>query len=230
MKEAISINKYIGSSGYCSRREADALIEEGRVEINGSIANPTDKVYEGDSVSVDGLKINSKKKHTYIAFHKPIGITCTTDQKDRANIIDFIGHDKRIFPIGRLDKDSSGLLLLTDDGDIVNHILRQENNHEKEYHVRVHKAIEPDFARLMAAPMFLQRIKTKPCKVKVLSKHEFKIVLTQGLNRQIRNMCFKLGYKVMSLQRIRIMHIPLGNLKIGKWRNLSEVEVEGLKQ
>lgn len=228
---SISINKYIGSSGFCSRREADVLIEAGRVELNGKKAQKSDLVYEGDEVVVDGLKIQPKKKFTYIAFNKPIGITCTTDLKDKTNIIDYINHAQRIYPIGRLDKDSSGLILLTDDGDIVNHILRKENDHEKEYFVRVRQSIEKDFARQMSSgTMYVDRVKVNPCKIKVLSKHTFSIILTQGLNRQIRKMCAKLGYTVADLQRVRIMHIPLGNLKVGKWRNLSEVEVEGLKK
>lgn len=223
---SININKYIGSSGYCSRREADVLIDEGRVELNGKRAHKSDLVYEGDIVVVDGLRVQPKKKYTYIAFNKPVGITCTTDLKDKANIIDFINHPQRIYPIGRLDKDSSGLILLTDDGDIVNHILRKENNHEKEYIVRLREPIGKDFARLMSSgTMYIDRERVKPCKIKVESKHTFRITLTQGLNRQIRKMCYKLGYTVADLQRIRIMHIPLGNLKLGKWRNLSEVEV-----
>lgn len=226
----ISINKYIGSSGYCSRREADVLIEEGRVELNGKTAIKTDVVHEGDIVVVDGLRVTPKKKNTYIAFNKPIGITCTTDEKDKTNIVSYINHSNRIFPIGRLDKDSSGLILLTDDGDIVNPILRKEQNHEKEYIVRVHEAIGKDFARLMSSgTMIIDRTKVNPCKVKVLSKHTFSIILTQGLNRQIRRMCYKLGYTVSDLMRVRIMHIPLGNLKLGKWRNLSEEEVLSLK-
>lgn len=225
---SISINKYIGSSGYCSRREADVLLDEGRVSLNGRLAHKTDVVYEGDEVRIDGLIVKQKKKYTYIAFNKPVGVTCTTDLKDKTNIIDFINHGQRIFPIGRLDKDSSGLILLTDDGDIVNHILREENYHEKEYLVYVRQAIQPDFARLMSSgSMYIDGVRVKPCRVKVLSKHSFRIILTQGLHRQIRKMCSKLGYTVYDLQRIRIMHIHLGNLKIGKWRNLSEVEVSG---
>lgn len=227
---SVSINKYIGSSGYCSRREADVLIDDGRVMINGRLAMKSDLVYDGDEVRVDGLHLKPKKKFTYIAFNKPIGITSTTDLKDKTNIIDFINHPNRIYPIGRLDKDSSGLILLTDDGDIVNHILREENYHEKEYLVYVRQTIQPDFARLMSAgTMYIDGVKVKPCKVKVLSKHSFKITLTQGLNRQIRKMCSKLDYTVYELQRVRIMHIALGNLKIGKWRNLSDVEVGSLR-
>jgi len=226
----VSINKYIGSTGYCSRREADILIEDGRVEINGKIASKSDIVNDGDLVTVDGVLVKAKKRFTYIAFNKPTGITCTTDLKDKSNIIDFINHSQRIFPIGRLDKDSSGLILLTDDGDIVNHILRKENNHEKEYIVRVRQPIGKDFSKLMSSGILvIDREKVKPCRVKVLSKHSFSIILTQGLNRQIRKMCFKLGYHVDELMRVRIMHIPLGNLKVGKWRNLSEVEIDGLK-
>ncbi len=230
MSVGISINKYIGSSGYCSRREADVLIEEGRVELNGKKAYLTDKVYDGDVVAVDSFPINAKKKHHYIAFNKPIGVTCTTDTKDKTNIIDFINFSERIFPIGRLDKDSSGLILLTDDGDVVNNILRKENNHEKEYLVRVNRPIESDFVKKMTAPMVIDRVQTKPCKVKVTSKHEFRIILTQGLNRQIRKMCQNLGYRVTDLIRIRIMDIHLGTIKIGKWRKLSDVEIQTIKK
>jgi 23S rRNA pseudouridine2604 synthase len=230
MSVGISINKYIGSSGYCSRREADVLIEEGRVELNGRRATITDKVYDGDMVAVDSFPINAKKKHHYIAFNKPIGLTCTTDTKDKTNIIDFINFSERIFPIGRLDKDSSGLILLTDDGDVVNNILRKENNHEKEYLVRVNRPIESDFVKKMTAPMIIDRVQTKPCKVKVTSKHEFRIILTQGLNRQIRKMCQNLGYRVTDLIRIRIMDIHLGTIKIGKWRKLSDVEIQTIKK
>lgn len=231
MKSSVSINKYIGSSGYCSRREAEQYIEEGRVELNGAVATLLDKVYPEDLVTLDGVKILAKKKFTYLAFNKPIGINCTTDLKDKSNIIDFINHDSRIFPIGRLDKDSSGLILLTDDGDIVNHILREENEHEKEYLVRVNKPIEKNFARMMCSgSLLIDRKKIKPCRISVENKHVFRIVLTQGLNRQIRKMCSQLGYIVTDLVRVRIMNIALGNLKIGKWRNLSEVEIESLKQ
>ena len=230
MSVGISINKYIGSSGYCSRREADVLIEEGRVELNGKKAYLTDKVYDGDVVAVDSFPINAKKKHHYIAFNKPIGVTCTTDTKDKTNIIDFINFSERIFPIGRLDKDSSGLILLTDDGDVVNNILRKENNHEKEYLVRVNRPIESDFVKKMTAPIIIDRVQTKPCKVKVTSKHEFRIILTQGLNRQIRKMCQNLGYRVTDLIRIRIMDIHLSTIKIGKWRKLSDVEIQTIKK
>jgi len=227
---AVSINKHIGSSGYCSRREADALIEAGRVELNNSIANKTDIVYEGDIVAIDGVRIQTKKKFTYIVFNKPVGITCTTDVKDKTNIVDFINHPHRLFPVGRLDKDSSGLIILTDDGDIVNHILRKEHNHEKEYLVRVKQPIGKDFAKQMSSgTLFIGREKIKPCKVRVESKHTFRITLTQGLNRQIRQMCLQIGYTISDLMRVRIMHLPLGVLKVGKWRNLSDVEVEGLK-
>lgn len=227
---AVSINKYIGSSGYCSRREADVLVEEGRVTLNGKMASKADEVWDGDEVRIDGLLIKPKKKYTYIAFNKPVGITCTTDLKDKTNIIDFINHPNRIYPIGRLDKDSSGLILLTDDGDIVNHILREENNHEKEYIVYVRQVIQPDFAKKMSAgTMYIDGVRVKPCRIKVMTKHSFRIILTQGLHRQIRKMCSKLGYTVYDLQRVRVMHIHLGNLKIGKWRNLSEAEIEQLK-
>jgi 23S rRNA pseudouridine2604 synthase len=227
---SISINKYIASTGFCSRREAEKYIEQERVTINDHVATLLDKVFPKDIVAVDGERLNVKKKNTYIAFHKPMGVTCTTDLKDKTNIIDFINHSNRIFPIGRLDKDSTGLILLTDDGDIVNHILRVENNHEKEYVVRVNRNIDKDFVLQMSNGMIIQGEKTKKCVVKVESKNQFRIILKQGLNRQIRRMCQKLGYQVTSLSRVRIMHIHLNNLKMGKWRNLSEEEVDQLKK
>lgn len=227
----ISINKFISSSGFCSRREADELIKQGRVIINNRRASLTDKYETGDTVKVDDHIISSKKKLTYIAFHKPMGVTSTTDRKDRTNIIDFIGHEKRIFPIGRLDKDSTGLILLTDDGDIVNHILRSENNHEKEYLVRVNRPIGKDFKKLMSSgTIVVDKKRVKPCKVQVVSKYIFRITLTQGLNRQIRKMCKSLGYRVSALHRERVMHIQLGKLKVGKLRKLTESEIQGLKK
>ncbi|MFM2387819.1 MAG: hypothetical protein RL660_2576 [Bacteroidota bacterium] len=225
---AVSINKFISASGFCSRREADDMLREGRVELNGQVAQITDRVYPKDKVFADGYEISAPKKCTYIMLNKPVGVSCTTDEKDKANVIRFVKHAKRIFPIGRLDKDSMGLLILTDDGDVVNHVLRQENNHEKEYVVRVNRTLDKDFAKQMSAPMIINGIKTKPCKVRVINKFEFKIILTQGLNRQIRKMCSQLGYKVTDLMRIRIMNIHLGTLKIGKWRNLTEAEVNNL--
>ncbi|MCU0328884.1 MAG: pseudouridine synthase [Chitinophagales bacterium] len=226
---SIQLNKYIASSGFCSRREADKLIDQGRVTVNGIIADKTTQVEGKFTVCVDDEPIYQSQKMVYIAFNKPVGITCTTDLKDKTNIISFINHDKRIFPIGRLDKDSQGLILLTNDGDIVNTVLRAENNHEKEYLVQVHKPLEKDFAQKMRMPMKIDGIMTKPCKVKVLGKQKFSIILTQGLNRQIRKMSRTLGYKVLFLQRTRIMHIALGDLKLGRYRNLTPMEIQKLK-
>lgn len=229
--EAIQLNKYISSTGYCSRREADKYIEQGRVTLNNEIASPTSKVFAGDVVTVDSERIKIKREQSiYIAFNKPVGVTCTTDEKDRTNIIRFINHPKRIFPIGRLDKDSEGLILLTNDGDIVNKILRAGNEHEKEYIVSVNQAISPEFVKRMAGGLFIQGEKTKPCVVKQTGNRSFRIILTQGLNRQIRRMCECLGYSVISLKRIRIMDITLSNIPLGKWRYLSFTEVENLKK
>lgn len=230
-QEGIQINKYISSSGYCSRREAERYIEQGRVTINNEIALLTTRVNPGDVVAVDSEKIKvNRKQSLYIAFNKPVGITSTTDPSDRSNIISFINHPKRIFPIGRLDKDSEGLILLTNDGDIVNKILRAGNEHEKEYIVTVDKPITPEFAKRMAGGLPILGTKTKPCVVKILGNKTFKIILTQGLNRQIRRMCEFLGYEVTTLKRTRIMNIGLGNLPIGKWRYLSVPEAEELQR
>lgn len=225
------INKYISASGYCSRREADTLIAQGRVMINDNLALPTSRVTEKDTVYVDDEAIKkSKKDFTYIMLNKPTGITTTTNLNDRTNVISFVRHPKRIFPIGRLDKDSDGLLLLTDDGDMVNKILRAGNKHEKEYIVTVNKNLQTDFVKSMTEGLPILGTKTLPCKVKTLSNKKFSITLTQGLNRQIRRMCDYLGYKVVTLTRIRIMHLRLGTLPIGKWRNLSQQEILELNQ
>ena len=229
--EAVQINKYISSSGYCSRREADKYIEQGRVLLNNELAVPTSKVFPGDWVTVDSERIKIKREQgIYIAFNKPIGITSTTDEKDKTNIIRFINHPKRIFPIGRLDKDSEGLILLTNDGDIVNKILRAGNEHEKEYIVTVNKAITPEFVKRMSSGVPVLGEKTKPCVVRQLGSRSFKIILTQGMNRQIRRMCDYLEYNVMTLKRIRVMNIALGNLPVGKWRNLSFTEAEEINR
>ncbi len=231
MQEGIQLNKYISSSGFCSRREADRYIEEARVTINDEIALPAARVQAGDVVAVDGEKIKiSRKQSLYIAFNKPKGVTSTTDPTDRSNIIYFINHPKRIFPIGRLDKDSEGLILLTNDGDIVNKILRAGNEHEKEYIVTVNKAITPEFVKRMSNGLPVLGTKTKTCVVRQIGNRSFKIVLTQGLNRQIRRMCEFLGYDVMTLKRIRVMNITLSNLPVGKWRNLSFAESEELSK
>jgi 23S rRNA pseudouridine2604 synthase len=226
-----SLNKFISDTGRCSRREADKMIEEGRVLLNGVVAKKGNRAGADDIVLIDGqpLTVQDKAPAKYIAFYKPIGITCTTDQNIPGNIIDYIKFPERIFPIGRLDKPSEGLIFLTNDGDIVNKILRAGNNHEKEYIVRVHKAISDEFIRKMSSGIPILGTYTKKCKVEKIDNHTFKIVLTQGLNRQIRRMCDYLGYEVTSLTRIRIMNIQLEPLEAGQWRLLTEEEVEGLQ-
>ena len=225
------LNKYLSEAGYCSRRAADKLIDEGRVTINGVVPEMGTKVLEGDEVKVDGTTIlNEAKKRTYIAFNKPEGIVCTTDTGvEKDNIIDYIKYPTRIFPIGRLDKDSEGLILLTDDGDIVNKILRASNNHEKEYIVTVDKPISQTFVERMSSGIPLEELgkTTKSCNVEKLSTYEFKIVLTQGLNRQIRRMCEYLGHEVIRLKRTRIMNISLDTNR-GKWRHLTTKELSDL--
>ncbi len=206
----------------------EKLIEEGRVKINGRKAKIGDQVKPGDEVMVNGQRLRLARNNVYIALNKPVGITCTTEKNVKGNIIDLVNHPLRIFNIGRLDKDSDGLILLTNDGDIVNEILRAENNHEKEYIVSVDKPITPEFIEKMSKGVRILGTKTLPCYVEQLSKYEFKIILTQGLNRQIRRMCEALGYEVYRLQRVRIMNIHLGNLPIGQWRDLTKKEKDRL--
>ncbi|MEL6123785.1 MAG: 23S rRNA pseudouridine(2604) synthase RluF [Bacteroidota bacterium] len=227
--DTTSLNKYISNTGYCSRREADKLIEQGRVYLNGALAQRGNRVSPGDEVIVDGQRMGKKSKHVYIALHKPSGITCTTDHKDPDNIIDYIRHRERIFPIGRLDKQSTGLILLTNDGDIVNRILREKNENEKEYIVKVDRPITNGFLKSMAGGVPILGTRTKRCKIKQLNPVTFNIILTQGLNRQIRRMCNHHDYKVMSLKRIRVMNIKLDGIKIGAWRNLTIEEITTLK-
>ena len=225
------INKYLSEVGFCSRREADKLLEQGRITINGKKPELGTKVSDDDEICVDGKNIKkTEEKHVYIAFNKPIGIVCTTDTKrEKNNIVDYINHPKRIFPIGRLDKPSEGLILLTSDGDIVNKILRARNNHEKEYIVRVDKPITPKFLEKMRNGVPILDTVTKKCEVEQIDTLQFRIVLTQGLNRQIRRMCEYLGYEVKKLKRIRIMNIKL-DLPIGKWRDLTDAEMKELAQ
>ena len=221
------INKYLSETGYCSRRVADRLIEEGKVTINGKIPEIGTKVEDGDHVEVNGQRIVklTKQKNVYLAFNKPVGIVCTTDRGlETQNIIDFIKYPKRIFPIGRLDKLSEGLIFLTNDGDIVNKILRARNNHEKEYIVSVNRLINSDFIQSMSNGVTILDTKTKNCFVKQLGPKKFKIILTQGLNRQIRRMCESLGYRVRSLKRVRIMNIKL-DLPTGKYREFTKEEL-----
>lgn len=230
MEESISLNKFISDTGYCSRREADELIKTGRVLLNGRLARTGNRYKPGDEVEVDGSLITRKQKEkpVYILLNKPVGITTTTEEHISGNIISFLNYPKRVFPIGRLDKDSSGLIILTNDGDIVNKVLRAGNTHEKEYIVRVHKPIGPGFVEQMEKGIPMLGTVTLPCKLRVTGKQQFTIILTQGLNRQIRRMCEYLGYEVTSLQRVRIMHLSLGNLASGKWRYLSPVELDKL--
>lgn len=230
MEEKLTrLNKYLSEVGYCSRRAADKLIDEGRVAVNGNLPEMGVKVSSNDVITVDGeLITNKKNERTYIAFNKPIGIVCTTDTRvEKDNIIDYINYHKRIFPIGRLDKPSEGLILLTDDGDIVNKILRASNNHEKEYIVTVDKSISQTFVERMSNGVPILDTVTKKCKVKKISRNTFSIILTQGLNRQIRRMCEYLGYEVTKLKRTRIMNITL-DVPIGKYRELTKEELQAL--
>ena len=231
---SVRVNKFISDTGFCSRREADALIKEGRVTVNGSRPSLTTRVEEGDSVLVDGQTLRIRKakpgtrKHVYIVLNKPVGITCTTDQSVKGNIVDFVDHEQRIFPIGRLDKDSEGLILLTSNGDIVNELLRAENRKEKEYLVAVNKAVTEEFLRGMAKGVRIHRDMTLPCKTRKIAPYGFAITLTQGLNRQIRLMAAAFGYRVTQLRRVRIINVKLGALKVGQWRNLTDAELKGL--
>lgn len=220
------INKYLSEVGYCSRRAADKLIEQGRVTINGQVPEMGTKIGKGDEVRVDGKLISeTHERPVYLAFNKPVGIVCTTDTRvETDNIIDFINYPKRIFPIGRLDKPSEGLIFLTNDGDIVNKILRARNHHEKEYLVTVDKPITQDFLRQMREGVPILDTVTRKCEVEELGKYQFKIILTQGLNRQIRRMCEYLGYRVKRLKRVRIMNVKL-DVPVGKWRDLTESEL-----
>ena len=229
---ATRINKYLSEVGYCSRRVADRLIKEGKVTINGKIPEVGTMVERSDQVEVKGqrIEISSKQKNIYLAFNKPIGIVCTTDRRvEPNNVIDFIKYPKRIFPVGRLDKNSEGLIFLTNDGDIVNKILRARNNHEKEYIVSVNRPIDRQFIETMSTGVEILETKTKNCFVKKLGPKKFKIILTQGLNRQIRRMCESLGYRVKSLKRVRIMNINL-DLPLGKFRELTTEELLELNQ
>ena len=234
-ERATRLNKFIGESGFCSRREADRLIAANRVSVNGKVARMGSEVGPDDEVLIDGQELAARKvitstgrKHVYIALNKPVGITCTTEQEVPGNIISFVDHQQRIFPIGRLDKESEGLILLTSNGDIVNEILRAENNHEKEYMVAVNKAVTPEFIIGMMKGVRIGRDQTLPCKAAKIAKFGFRIVLTQGLNRQIRRMAIAFGYRVTQLRRVRIDNVKIGMLKPGQWRNLTEQELRGL--
>lgn len=229
----VRINKYLSSAGYCSRREADRLLEQGRVTIDGIPAQMGSKVIDGQTVFVDGKSIIEEDEKILLAFYKPTGIVCTTtaNQGDN-NIVDYIGYPKRIYPVGRLDKDSEGLILMTNNGEMMDKILRSANGHEKEYIVTVNKEIDDSFIKAMSRGIYLAELDrtTKPCKVTALGKKTFRIILTQGLNRQIRRMCSTQGREVVQLKRIRIMNILLGDLKPGEYRNVTEAEYQQLKE
>ena len=228
MDDGVRINKFLGSAGYCSRREADRLVGEGRVFIDGNMAG---RVMPGQKVYVDGKAVVPEEENILIAVNKPRGIVCTTTDKQGANnIVDFLGCDKRIYPVGRLDKDSEGLLLMTNDGELMNNILTGKNEHEKEYIVEVDKNLSDDFERRMSEPMYLKELDktTRPCRVIKTGKKTFRIILKQGLNRQIRRMCSNLGYKVVKLKRIRIMNIELNDLPAGATRKIEGSEYEKL--
>ena len=228
--ESKRLNKAISETGYCSRRGADKLIEEGKVKVNGKLPELGTKVTAKDIISVNGTIITKEVENIYLAFNKPEGITCTTERHIKGNIIDYINYPERIFPIGRLDKPSEGLIFLTNDGDIVNKILRSKNSHEKEYIVTVNKTISPEFIQKMGAGIPILDTVTDKCKVKKINNTTFKIVLTQGLNRQIRRMCDYLGYEVKTLQRVRIMNISLDGIKKGEYRNFTKLELEELQK
>lgn len=218
------INKFFTEQGLCSRREADRLIEEGRVTINGRVAKLGDQVSADDVVARDGVVVRRSRQAVYIKYHKPVGVTTTSEAHVRRNIIAEIGHPARIFPIGRLDKDSSGLILLTNDGDIVNQILRVEHGHEREYRVEVDREFDQAFLDRMAAGVVILGVRTRPCTVSRIGPRRFRIVLTEGRNRQIRRMTQALGYRVVDLHRVRIMHITIDGLKVGEWRDLTPAE------
>ena len=223
--EEIRLNKFLSDSGFCSRREADRLIEGRKVTVNSETAVMGQKVTLKDIVKVNGQIISREEEQIVIAFNKPVGVECTTDAGNPDNIVDYIGYHKRIYPIGRLDKNSQGLILLTNDGSLVNHILKASNYHEKEYVVTVDKPIDNEFVQKMSSGVEILNQVTRPCKVTRVNKHTFHIVLTQGLNRQIRRMCESLGYKVQKLKRIRIINIHLGNLPMGQYRNVTDEEL-----
>ncbi|MBK0404949.1 23S rRNA pseudouridine(2604) synthase RluF [Adhaeribacter sp. BT258] len=228
--ELTRLNKFISDTGFCSRREADKMIEQGRVTINGKKPELGTKVSSRDSVKIDGRQINVKPEPLYLAFNKPVGIICTTERQIKDNIIDYIRFPSRIFPIGRLDRASEGLIFLTNDGDIVNKILRAGNNHEKEYIVTVDKMITPEFIKRMSNGVPILDTVTKKCKVEMIDNYTFRIILTQGLNRQIRRMCAYLNYEVRKLKRIRIMNITLKGLPIGQWREFTRAEIAAVNE
>ena len=224
------LNKYIADSGYCSRREADRLISEGRVRLDGHVGVLGDRVQPGMAVTVDGKPLTGEGEKVYLLLNKPRGIVCTADPREPMNVVDYLDYPLRVFPVGRLDKDSEGLLLLTSDGEIVNRILRAAGGHEKEYEVRIDRPVTPDFVRRMSEGVPILDTVTLPCRVRRTGERSFNIVLVQGLNRQIRRMCEALGVNVTHLRRIRIMNLRLGKLQPGQWRELTEEELAGLRE
>lgn len=230
MEEKIRINKYLSSCGYCSRREADRLLEQGRVTIDEKRAELGDRVDEDQIVCVDGKPVSKEPKRIVIAFHKPAGVVCTSSREEKNNIIEYIQFPQRIYPVGRLDKDSTGLIFLTNDGELMDRILRSKNGHEKEYIVRVNRSLKPEILSAMRQGVPILDTMTKPCKIEQINDKSFKIILTQGLNRQIRRMCEYFGYKVVYLKRVRIMNVLLGELPEGKWRYLSEKELRTIEK
>ena len=230
MDEITRINKYLSVSGFCSRREADRLLEQGRVTIDGQTAVLGDRVHPEQNVCVDGKQICPSDERILIALNKPEGIVCTSSKQDKDNIIDFIHFEKRVYPVGRLDKDSTGLILLTNDGELMDRILRGRNGHEKEYAVTVNKPMKKEVLQAMAQGVPILNTMTKPCRIERLDQRCFRMILTEGLNRQIRRMCEYFGYRVVTLRRVRIMNIELGNLPVGKWRYVSPDELQKLEQ
>jgi len=228
--DGISLNKFISQTGRCSRREADALLRDGRVTLNGEVARPGNRATPSDDVRIDGqpIGVEDAADKVYLVLNKPAGIICTTERRIKGNIVDFVGYPERIFPIGRLDKPSTGLILMTNDGDIVNKILRAGNQHEKEYLVSTKQTLRPDFVKKMSGGVPILGTVTQPCPVEQMGRHQFRIILTEGMNRQIRRMCEHLGYEVTSLERVRIMHIHLKDLPRGEWRPLTSAERDTL--
>lgn len=229
MEEAIRINKYLSEAGYCSRRQADRLVEEGRVTIDGKIAQMGDKVTDDQKVMVGKQRVLREEPFIMIALNKPKGIVCTTAEVEKDNVVRFLNFKQRIYPVGRLDKDSEGLLLLTNQGELANELMKARNYHEKEYVVRVNKPLTKDFIKAMRSGVPILDTVTRPCKVRYVDKYTFEIILTQGLNRQIRRMCEYFDYRVVALKRIRIVNIELGKLKTGQWRYLTDNEIQEMK-
>ena len=229
MEDAIRINKYLSEAGYCSRRQADRLIEEGRVTIDGKVAQMGDKVTDAQKVMVGKQRVVREEPFIMIALNKPKGIVCTTAEVEKDNVVRFLNFKQRIYPVGRLDKDSEGLLFLTNQGELANELMKARNYHEKEYVVRVNKPLTKDFIKAMRSGVPILDTVTRPCKVRYVDKYTFEIILTQGLNRQIRRMCEYFGYRVVALKRIRIVNIELGKLKTGQWRYLTDNEIQEMK-